>query len=216
MTDAVKNSTRLLLMTPPLEDAVSFAPLLEAACRVGDVAAVVLDLAGSDEVKALSEIRIVASHLEGTGAVLLLANRPSLVEAAGADGAHFTTLDELQTTRTKLAAGRLSGIAGLHSRHDAMVAAESGVDYVMFGEPDADGKRPGFSALVERVSWWAEIFQIPCVGYAGSLDEVAELADARADFVALGDALWNAGAKATEAVEKASDLLRQPQPEPAE
>lgn len=211
MTEALKNSTRLLLMTPPVRDAVAFAPLLEAACRIGDVAAVVLDLPASDEVKALSEVRIIASHLEGTGAVLMLADRPSLAEPAGVDGAHFTSLDELQTTRTKLAIGRLTGIGGLQSRHDAMVAAESGVDYVMFGEPDQSGKRPGFSALVERVSWWAEIFQIPCVAYAASLDEIAELADAHADFIALGDAIWKA-ANPPEAVERAASLLRVPEP----
>jgi thiamine-phosphate pyrophosphorylase len=133
VTEAMKNSTRLMLLTPPVEDAVAFAPLIEAVCRSGDVAAVVLDLKTSDEVAALSAIRIIATHLEGTGAVLMLANQPALVEAAGADGAHFMNLDQLQTTRTKLAIGRLAGVAGLYSRHDAMTAAESGVDYVMFG-----------------------------------------------------------------------------------
>lgn len=211
MTEALKNSTRLLLMTPAVHDAVAFAPLLQAACRAGDIAAVVLDLPATDEVKTLSEARIITSHLEGTGTVLMLANRPSLAEPAGVDGAHFTSLDELQTTRTKLAIGRLAGVGGLQSRHDAMVAAESGVDYVMFGEPDRSGKRPGFPALVERVSWWAEIFQIPCVAYAASLDEIAELADARADFVALGDAIWES-ANPPEAIERATSLLRVPEP----
>ena len=31
---------------------------------------------------------------------------------------------------------------------------------------------PAFDAVLERVAWWAEIFQIPCVGYAASVDEV--------------------------------------------
>jgi thiamine-phosphate pyrophosphorylase len=212
VTETAKGRTRLVLMTPVVEDAVEFAPRLEAACREGDVAAVILTLSTEDEVMALSAIRIVSTHLQGTGAVLLLANMPALVEAAGADGAHFTNLDQLQTTRTKLAAGRLTGAGGLHSRHDAMVASESGVDFVMFGEPDATGKRPGFSALVERVSWWAEIFQIPCVAYAGSIDEIERLAEARADFVALGDAVWSAKENAPQAVAKAAQLLRLPEP----
>jgi thiamine-phosphate pyrophosphorylase len=93
-----------------------------------------------------------------------------------------------------------------------MVAAESGVDYVMFGEPDSAGKRPGFSALIERVSWWAEIFQLPCVAFAGTIDEVADLADARADFIALGDAIWKAGSGAPQAIERATRLLRVPEP----
>jgi thiamine-phosphate pyrophosphorylase len=60
----------------------------------------------------------------------------------------------------------------------------------MFGEPDAAGKRPAFDAIEERVAWWAEVFEIPCVGYAASLDEVAALVAAGADFVALGDFIW--------------------------
>jgi thiamine-phosphate pyrophosphorylase len=211
VTEAVKARTRLVLVTPPVEDAVTFAPLLEACCREGDIAAVILRLATDDEVVALSAIRIVATHLQSSGAALLLTDMPALVEAAGADGAHFSNLDQLQTTRTNLAAGKLSGVGGLPSRHDAMVASESGADYVMFGEPDVSGKRPGFSALVERISWWAEIFQLPCVAFAGSIDEVSRLAEARADFVALGDAVWGAGENAPQAVAKATKLIRLPE-----
>jgi thiamine-phosphate pyrophosphorylase len=211
VTEAAKARTRLILVTPVVEDAVTFAPLLESCCREGDVAAVILNLATEDEVMALSAIRIFSTHLQGTGAVLLLADKPGLVEASGADGAHFSDLDQLQTTRANLAAGRLSGVGGLASRHDTMVAAESGVDFVMFGEPDASGKRPGFSAIIERVAWWAEIFQLPCVAFASSVDEVSRLAEARADFVALGEAIWSAGENAPQAVAKAAQMLRLPE-----
>jgi thiamine-phosphate pyrophosphorylase len=211
VTEATKARTRLVLVTPAVEDAVTFAPMLEACCREGDVAAVILNLATEDEVMALSAIRIIATHLQETGAVLLLANKPGLVEASGADGVHFSNLDQLQATRANLAAGRLSGVGGLASRHDTMVAAESGADFVLFGEPDASGKRPGFSALLERVAWWAEIFQLPCVAFASSINEVSRLAEARADFVALGDAVWSAGENAPQAVAKAAQLLRLPE-----
>ena len=63
-----------------------------------------------------------------------------------------------------------------------MLAAEAGADYVMFGEPDATGERPGFEAIEERVAWWAEVFETPCVGYAASLDEVAPLVAGRRRF----------------------------------
>ena len=67
---------------------------------------------------------------------------------------------------------RIAGAGGLRNRHDAMLAGEAGADYVMFGEPDRLGGRPPLDALVERLEWWAEIFQPPCIGYAASLDEV--------------------------------------------
>jgi thiamine-phosphate pyrophosphorylase len=56
---------------------------------------------------------------------------------------------------------------------------------VMFGEPD-NGTRPSFEAIEERVAWWAEVFEAPCVAYAASADEVAPLVKAGADFIAIG------------------------------
>jgi thiamine-phosphate pyrophosphorylase len=46
--------------------------------------------------------------------------------------------------------------------------------------------------VVERIAWWAEVFEPPCVGFAQNLDEVAALARAGADFVALGEFVWSA------------------------
>ena len=77
-----------------------------------------------------------------------------------------------------------------------MLAAEAGADYAMFGEPDRQagqgnqGNRPAFDTVLERIAWWAELFQPPCVGYAANLDEVGALAQAGADFIALGDWIW--------------------------
>jgi thiamine-phosphate pyrophosphorylase len=85
---------------------------------------------------------------------------------------------------------RIVGVGGLYSRHDAMVAGEAGADYVMFGEPDAAGVIPSHSAVIERVSWWSEVFVLPCVGYASSLALVQETADANPDFILLDDAIW--------------------------
>ena len=60
----------------------------------------------------------------------------------------------------------------------------------MFGEPDADGRIPPFPAVLERVAWWAEVFEPPCVGYAANVDQIVALVSAGADFVALGDLVW--------------------------
>jgi thiamine-phosphate pyrophosphorylase len=40
------------------------------------------------------------------------------------------------------------------------------------------------------VAWWAELFEIPCVGFAASLEEVKPLAAAGADFIAVGDCVF--------------------------
>ena len=37
------------------------------------------------------------------------------------------------------------------------------------------GKRPALPAIVERVTWWAELFVVPCVAYAARLEEIEPL-----------------------------------------
>ena len=101
---------------------------------------------------------------------------------------------------------RIAGAGGLRSRHDAMLAGEAGADYVMFGEPDRLGVRPPLDALVERLEWWAEIFQPPCIGYAASLDEVSPLTQAGADFIAIGDWIWTHAQGPAAAVAAASRM----------
>jgi thiamine-phosphate pyrophosphorylase len=44
--------------------------------------------------------------------------------------------------------------------------------------------------VLDRVSWWAEVFEIPCVGFAATVAEAEQLAAAGADFVALGDCIF--------------------------
>ena len=132
-------------------------------------------------------MKAIARIVQGSGAALLLADRPQLVAPSGADGAHLTGIDAFNAAVTHLKPDRIAGAGNLVTRHDAMLAAEAGADYVMFGEPDAAGHRPSFEAIIERVEWWAEVFQAPCVGFAQTLDEIAPLVAAGADFIALGD-----------------------------
>ena len=98
----------------------------------------------------------------------------------------------MKTRRSFIREAAIAGAGGLRERHDAMTAAEVGADYVLFGEPDEGGHRPAIDAVLERVAWWAEIFEIPCVAYAAHLNEVEKLAVAGADFVALADSIWTA------------------------
>ena len=181
---------RLYLVTPRLDDAAAFVAPLSAALGAGDVAAVLLRFAAADEGGLIKRIKALAGVVQGKDAALIVDGLPDLVARGGADGAHLTGIEAFSDVAERLKPDRIAGVGGLVTRHDAMLAAEGGADYVMFGEPDASGKRPAFDAIEERIGWWAEVFEIPCVGYAASLDEVAAVVAAGADFVALGDFVW--------------------------
>jgi thiamine-phosphate pyrophosphorylase len=183
---------RLYLVTPRLGDPTAFMDPLAAALAAGDVAAVLLRLADDDERALVNRIKALAGPVQEKGAALLLDGRSELVARGGADGAHLTGTDAFSAALETLKPERIAGCGGLETRHDAMLAAEKGADYVMFGEPDAQGRRPVFEAIEERVSWWAEVFEAPCVAYAATTYEIAPLVTAGADFIALGDTIWRA------------------------
>jgi thiamine-phosphate pyrophosphorylase len=206
--NAQRPRSRLYLFTPQLDDTTSFAGALDAALTAGDVAAVLLRLGDADERTLVNRAKSIGAVVQRRDIALLLDGRPDIVGRAGADGAHLNGIEALRGALGGLKPDRIAGVGGLRSRHDAMLAAEANPDYVMFGEPDRRGnqaKRPEFPAVVERVEWWAELFQLPCIGYAAAADEIRPLAKAGADFVALGEWIWQEPGGAETAVAAAAD-----------
>jgi thiamine-phosphate pyrophosphorylase len=181
---------RLYLVTPLVEDTAAFLPDLDAALGAGDVAAVLLRLADADERSLVNRAKAVAAAVHRRDIALLLDNRPEIVGRADADGAHIPGIEAFAAALSSLKPDRIAGAGGLRSRHDAMLAGETGADYVMFGDPDRRGHRPPFETIEERIMWWADLVEIPCIGYAAQADEVRPLTRAGADFVALGDWIW--------------------------
>jgi thiamine-phosphate pyrophosphorylase len=202
---------RLYLVTPPIADAQAFSATLAAGLAAGDVAAVLLRLAEGDERTQINRAKALAPLVQDRDAALLLGGHADLVARAGADGAHLSGIAEFSAAIGRLKPERIVGAGGLETRHDAMTAADAGADYVMFGEPDDAGQRPSFEAIEERVAWWAEVFECPCVGFAATIEEVAPLVKAGADFVALGDWLWCDPQTIAAAVADAARHLRLPE-----
>ncbi|MBX9825935.1 MAG: thiamine phosphate synthase [Xanthobacteraceae bacterium] len=203
---------RLYLVTPRLGETNAFARELGEAVRAADIAAVLLRLKGAGEREMVNRVKALASVVQETGAALVLDGQPDIAARAGADGAHLTGVAAFTAAVEGLKPARIAGCGGLHTRDDAMMAGENGADYVMFGEPEAEGRRPSLPAIIDRVEWWAEVFEIPCVGFAATLDEVGPLAAAGADFVALGESIWDDPRGPAAAVADAATRLGVPEP----
>jgi thiamine-phosphate pyrophosphorylase len=202
---------RLYLVVPPSGDPAGLADPIAQALQAADVAAVLVSLTGDDERALLNGLKALAPSVQGAGAALVLEGRADLVARAGADGAHLAGVDDLSAAVPSLKPDRIAGCGGLATRHDAMLAAEAGADYVMFGEPDENGHRPSFDAVIERIEWWAEVFQIPCVGFAAHPDEIAALVTAGADFVAVGAYVFDDPRGLAAAMKDAQVLLTIPE-----
>jgi len=202
---------RLYLVTPEISDADAFAATLSTALGAGDIAAVLVRLSGGDERTQINCVKALAPLVQKHGAALLIDNKSQLVARSGADGAHMSGIGAFNEAVGLLKPDWIVGAGGLFTRHDGMEAAEKNADYVMFGEPDEHGERPSFEAIEERVAWWAEVFEAPCVAFAGSLDEIPALVLAGADFIALGDWLWRDSTTIAATLAATVPLLRLPE-----
>jgi thiamine-phosphate pyrophosphorylase len=200
---------RLYLATPLVDDPSALATSLPDLLAAADIAAVLLRLQPSDPRGMISRIKALAPAVQNGGAALLIEGNAELVARAGADGAHLTGIEAMQEALPTLKPDRIAGVGGLITRHDSMAAGEAGADYVLFGEPDGDGRRPSADAIGERLQWWAELFEPPCVGFAATFDEAKEFAAAGADFVLVGDVIWDDPRGPAAALMDAEQAIRQ-------
>lgn len=209
----MSESARLYLITPVLEDA-SFAPKLAEACKGGAVAAVLLRLGAADERSLTNLVKALGPSAQDHGAALVVAaegevDLANVTVRGGADGAHVSGANpaQIRELRERLKSERAIGAGHIRTKDDAMSLGEAGADYLLFGEPRRDGSLPSLDSVAERAAWWAEIFETPCVAYAPSLEAVETLAATQAEFIALGDAVWNHPDGPAAAVKAAAETL---------
>jgi thiamine-phosphate pyrophosphorylase len=200
---------RLYLATPVIDDPSRLTARLAALVAGFDVAAVLVRLSAADPRTLISRIKALAPAIQAGGAALLLDGHADLVARSGADGAHLAGIDALQEALPALKPDRIAGAGGLSTRHDSMIAGEAGADYVLFGEPDQTGERPSADAIAERLKWWAELFEPPCVGYAASCEEARIFAASGADFILAGDFVWNDPRGAETALAEVAEAITQ-------
>ncbi|MGL4727789.1 MAG: thiamine phosphate synthase [Bosea sp. (in: a-proteobacteria)] len=188
---ATTEPARLMLVTPPLNEVADWPTRLADACKLADASALLVRLAPADERGMINLVKAICAPVQALGVAVMVEADVAVCVRGGADGAHLAgDAQALRAAREQMPAGRSVGAGHLRSRHDAMDAGEANVDYVMFGEPRSDGSMPNASAVIERATWWAEIFQVPCVAYAADEAMIAPLAATHAEFIALGEWIW--------------------------
>lgn len=120
----------------------------------------------------------------------------AVARAAGADGVHLAGAPKAAPwARRALGENALVGIEPGPARHDAMIAAETGADYVSLSP-----RWTAEDAVPEEAQWWAAMIETPMVvenargaGRARLLRGVADFVVADADgAVAVAEALAGA------------------------
>jgi thiamine-phosphate pyrophosphorylase len=159
-----------------------------AALAAGDVAAL---LVVPDEALPLGAAAVapLVAAAQRADVAALIAGDAQLAEGLGADGLHVRPArdiaDQYGQARRRLGAGAIVGADCGVSRHDAMSLAEAGADYIAFGAPrHLNDRARGRSRRDALVTWWGEIFEVPCVALdVESAEEAKALSAAGADFI---------------------------------
>jgi thiamine-phosphate pyrophosphorylase len=187
-----KDPCQLYLISPQ-DVGGAFPDRLKAALAGGSVAAFQLRVKGVDQHE-LARLAEPLQRLCADADVAFIVNDSvSLAKRLDADGVHLGQGDgDPREARCILGPSKQIGVTCHASRHLAMEAGEAGADYVAFGAfyptlTKPSEHRPDPAIL----SWWATLFEIPCVAIGGiTPDNAKPLVDAGADFIAVCNAVW--------------------------
>jgi thiamine-phosphate pyrophosphorylase len=164
-------------MRSVLTAALDAAPI--ASLLIGTQSGTALDPASTRPLVALAQER---------GVAVLLPADASLAAKVSADGIHVPWSADIvrQFKTVRGAAGEMIvGADAGRTRHDAMELGESGADYVAFGIPaHVEDRQRAAERQRDLISWWSEVFEIPCVALdVATVEQAGQLAKAGADFV---------------------------------
>lgn len=190
-----------LYLISPQQVGGAFPDALRAALAGGPVAAFQLRVKDVDP----HELARLAEPLQRICAdadvAFIVNDSVSLAKRLGADGVHLGQSDgDVREARAVLGPSIQIGVTCHDSRHLAMEAGEAGADYVAFGAFYETTTKPShYRPVPQLLSWWASLFEVPCVAIGGITPlNAAPLVAAGADFIAVCQAVWGNGDPASE------------------
>jgi thiamine-phosphate pyrophosphorylase len=156
---------RLYLICDATPGGRPLADVLVPALR-GGVDLFQLRMKGADDAEVLAAAAVARQACAAAGALFILNDRPDLVAAAGADGAHVGQ-DDLPLARARELAGE-DRLIGQSTHSPAQVDAGAGADYLGVGPVHVTPTKPGRPAVgTDLVAYAAGHATIPFFAIGG-------------------------------------------------
>jgi thiamine-phosphate pyrophosphorylase len=163
---------------------------VEGLLAAAEVAALLI---APREGQALQPARVkpLVELAQAHGVAVLIEADVALARTLRADGVHLPWSKDIvaryAAAREILGGRYIVGADAGRLRDDAMTLGEAGADYVGFGIPaHVEDRATARERRLDLVSWWSEIFEVPCVAFdVETVEDAALLVQAGADFVAL-------------------------------
>ena len=184
-----------LYLISPQEVGGGFPEQLKAALGGGPVAAFQMRVKDIDQHQLARLAEPLQRICADAGVAFIVNDSMALAKRLGADGVHLGQQDgDPREARSLLGPGAQIGVTCHDSRHLAMEAGDAGADYVAFGAFYPTTTKPSdYRPDPAILSWWASLFELPCVAIGGITPANAgPLVEAGADFLAVCQAVWSA------------------------
>lgn len=198
-----------LYLVSPLDVTGGFVGRLARALDAGPVAAFQFRVKGVDQHEAAKLAEPLQRLCAEREVAFIVNDSIALAKRLGADGVHLGQSDgDAREARDVLGPSAQIGVTCHDSRHLAMEAGEAGADYVAFGAfYPTTTKEVHHHPEAVILSWWATMFEMPCVAIGGITPANAgPLVAAGADFIAVSSAVW--GGDEAAAVKAFGDILK--------
>lgn len=172
---------------------------IEAAAAAGDVACLVLP----PDRELIAEVMPKAQDMD---IAVLVADDTRMTAYEKADGVHITSSRaDAEAARKSLGQKASVGLVASGSRHAAMEAGESAIDYIAFDLSNEAGR--------DLLDWWTPLFEVPCVGLNPADEGECEAAIAAgADFIMPPAAMWQSAEAARDIAARLTEAGRRGEP----
>ncbi|MDG1995752.1 MAG: thiamine phosphate synthase [Emcibacteraceae bacterium] len=188
------SDTRLYLISPSNFDLDTFSAQLTDALDGGDVASFQLRMKESKEEDIIAAAHILMPICHAKDVAFIINDNPEIASQLGADGVHIGQEDiTCKEAREIVGPDKIIGVTCKDSKHLSMTAGEQGADYVAFGAfYPTTTKITTTIAETTILTWWQDLFEIPCVAIGGiTAKNAGVLCDAGADFIAICSGVWD-------------------------
>lgn len=186
--------------------------VLSAALEAAPIASLLIRPANGQTYDA-GTTRALIAIAQKTGVAALVLDDEALARELGADGVHVSwapdVVQKFKTVRRAAGSATIVGADAGRTRHDAMEIGESDADYVAFGIPaHVEDRSRAADRQLNLVSWWSEVFEVPCVALdVADAEHARRLADAGADFVSVTITAENSASEAATRVRAYSEAI---------
>lgn len=183
--------TEIFLCLPSEYDLAKLAPVLTTLLQTGHVPALLISAPNTGSSSLADAAKLFTPIAQQNECAALIENDCDIALDTGADGVHISQgPDAHQTALARMKPDFIAGGQATGNRHDAMLMAENGADYIYFRDgdhPPADDDEEPETEL-DQAAWWAKTFEVPTVLEGTPEDALAM----EVDFLAVSKLIWGA------------------------